>query len=104
MSRGAFFDEIAAAVRIVASGEGLLAPAVTRVVIEEFTKRSPAPPSMPPRAVEELTVREREILDLLVRGLSKPEICQRLVISEATAKTHVAHILQNSTCATASKP
>jgi DNA-binding NarL/FixJ family response regulator len=49
---------------------------------------------MPPRAVEELTVREREILDLLVRGLSKPEICQRLVISEATAKTHVAHILQ----------
>jgi DNA-binding NarL/FixJ family response regulator len=87
-------EEIAAAVRIVASGEALLAPAVTRAVIEEFAKRSPAPPSTPPRAVEELTAREREILDLLVRGLSNPEICQRLVISEATAKTHVAHILQ----------
>jgi DNA-binding NarL/FixJ family response regulator len=86
-------EEIAAAVRIVASGEGLLAPAITRAVIEEFAKRSPAPPS-PPRAVQELTAREREILDLLVRGLSNPEICQRLVISEATAKTHVAHILQ----------
>jgi DNA-binding NarL/FixJ family response regulator len=63
-------------------------------VIEEFAKRSPAPPSTPPHAVEELTAREREILDLLVRGLSNPEICQRLVVSEATAKTHVAHILQ----------
>jgi DNA-binding NarL/FixJ family response regulator len=87
-------EEIAAAVRIVASGEGLLAPAITRAVIEEFAKRSPAPPSTPPRAVEQLTAREREILDLLVRGLSNPEICRRLVISEATAKTHVAHILQ----------
>ena len=58
-------EEIAAAVRIVASGEGLLAPAITRAVIEEFARRSPARPSTPPRAVEELTAREREILDLL---------------------------------------
>jgi DNA-binding NarL/FixJ family response regulator len=87
-------EEIAAAVRIVASGEALLAPAITRAVIQEFAKRSPAPPSTPPRAVGELTARERQVLDLLVRGLSNPEICQRLVISEATAKTHVAHILQ----------
>jgi len=87
-------EEIAAAVRIVAGGEALLAPAVTRTVIEEFARREPAPASSPPAALSELTSREREVLDLLARGLSNPEICQRLVISEATAKTHVARILQ----------
>jgi DNA-binding NarL/FixJ family response regulator len=87
-------EEIAAAVRIVASGEALLAPAITRAVIEEFARQSPVPPSPTPRAVEDLTRREREVLDLLAGGLSNPEICARLVISEATAKTHVARILQ----------
>ena len=86
-------EEIAAAVRIVASGDALLAPAVTRAVVEEFARQRPAPPP-PPRAVEDLTPREREVLDLIVRGLSNPEICARLVITEATAKTHVARILQ----------
>jgi DNA-binding NarL/FixJ family response regulator len=88
-------EEIAAAVRIVARGEALLAPAVTRTVIEEFIRNPPATdPPPPPRALGELTPREREVLDLLALGLSNPEICERLVISEATAKTHVARILQ----------
>lgn len=87
-------EEIVAAVRIVASGEALLAPAVTRAVIEEFARRAPAPATRQPPAISHLTPRELEVLRLLVQGLSNPEICGRLVISEATAKTHVARILQ----------
>jgi DNA-binding NarL/FixJ family response regulator len=87
-------EEIVAAVRIVASGEALLAPAVTRAVIEEFTRRPQTPVRKPPAALEELTPREREVLDLLARGRSNHEICAELVVSEATTKTHVARILQ----------
>ena len=86
-------EEIAAAVRIVASGEALLAPAVTRAVIEEFARQPRIPTSAPP-PVTELTPREHEVFDLLARGKSNREICEQLVVSEATAKTHVARILQ----------
>jgi DNA-binding NarL/FixJ family response regulator len=87
-------EEITAAVRIVAGGDALLAPAVTRAVIDQFARRpADLAPSEPP-SLTELTPREREVFALLVQGLSNPEICQQLVISEATVKTHVARILQ----------
>lgn len=66
----------------------VLAPTVTRAVIEGLARR-PEPASL-----GELTPREREVFGLLVRGMSNPEICQELVVSEATARTHVARILQ----------
>jgi DNA-binding NarL/FixJ family response regulator len=87
-------EELIAAVRLVARGEALLAPAVTRSVIEEFARRPVERSAEPSPALAELTAREREVLELLARGRSNPEICAELVISEATAKTHVARILQ----------
>jgi len=84
-------DQLIAAVRTVAAGDALLSPAVTKRVIEQFT-RSPRP--APPKGVDELTAREREILRLIVAGLSNAEIGKELYISDTTVKTHVTHILQ----------
>jgi DNA-binding NarL/FixJ family response regulator len=86
-------DELAAAVRIVVNGDALLAPSVTRRLIEQYATGSV--PQRTDRAVlEQLTEREREILTLVARGLSNAEIAASLFIAEQTVKTHVSRILQ----------
>jgi len=84
-------DQLIDAVRIVSRGDGLLSPAVTREVIEQFARR--AAPAYAPAPIEALTDRESEVLALLARGLSNTEIAATLTVSEPTVKTHVAHIL-----------
>jgi DNA-binding NarL/FixJ family response regulator len=88
------------AVRVVAAGEALLAPAVTRRLISEFTRIRPGtkaggagPASVVPAAFATLTPRETEVLRLVAEGLSNPEIAARLVVTEETVKTHVSRIL-----------
>ena len=85
-------EELLAAVEIVANGDALIAPPVTRAVIEEFVRRSPSS-AKAASDLDELTAREREVLELLARGLSNAEIASRLVVSDGTVKTHVAHVL-----------
>jgi DNA-binding NarL/FixJ family response regulator len=85
-------EQLIDAVRIVAQGDALLSPSVTRRVIEEFA-RLPAPSPDPPPALEALTAREIEVLRLVAKGLSNPEIAQTLVLSGTTVKTHVSHLL-----------
>jgi DNA-binding NarL/FixJ family response regulator len=85
-------EDLVAAVRVVAAGDALLAPQVTRRLIEEFARR-PARTDPDPGVVDALTVRERETLGLLARGLSNAEMAAALYVSEHTIKTHVGNVL-----------
>lgn len=89
-------EELVAAVRVVAAGEALLAPEVTRRVIERFAAASapPAPEPQPLPAAALLTERETDVLRLLAQARSNAEIAQQLYIGEATVKTHVSNVLQ----------
>jgi DNA-binding NarL/FixJ family response regulator len=92
------------AVRVIAEGEALLAPAITKRLIGEFARQRPRPkepkdpkepedPAQEPRALAALTPRETEVLRLIAAGLSNPEIAKRLVVTEETVKTHVSRVL-----------
>jgi DNA-binding NarL/FixJ family response regulator len=86
-------EQLVNAIDVVAAGDALLSPAVTRRVIEEFVRR-PAPTRTEVPGLDELTTREVEVMKLMARGLSNAEIAKELYVSETTVKTHVAHVLQ----------
>jgi DNA-binding NarL/FixJ family response regulator len=82
---------LAEGIRTVAAGEALLAPSITRRLVEEYVRRPPPGRDVPP-GLEELTDREREVLTAIARGLANAEIAAQFVVSEATVKTHVNHV------------
>jgi DNA-binding NarL/FixJ family response regulator len=86
-------EQLVDAIRVIANGEALLSPTVTRRLIEEFVRRPPDDARPTPRELEQLTPREAEILRLVARGLSNAEIAAQAFVSEPTVKTHVARIL-----------
>lgn len=85
-------DQLVAAIHIVGRGDALLAPSITRRLIEEFTRR-PQPRAEVVERIQRLTARETEVLKLMARGLSNAEIARELVLGEATIKTHVTNVL-----------
>jgi DNA-binding NarL/FixJ family response regulator len=86
-------EELIRAVRAVAAGDALLTPAITRQLLDRVARRLPAPVSGGPEQLAELTEREREVLELLARGMSNAEIAAALMVGEATVKTHVSNVL-----------
>jgi DNA-binding NarL/FixJ family response regulator len=85
-------EQLIDGIRAVANGDALLAPSITRRLIEEFVRSAPSR-TEPPAGLDELTTREVEVLRLIARGFSNAEIAKELFVSETTVKTHVAHVL-----------
>jgi DNA-binding NarL/FixJ family response regulator len=86
--------ELAEAIRVVAGGEALLAPSVTRRLLDRFASALPSEPEPTPRDLDALTEREVQVLRLVASGLSNAELAERLFVSETTVKTHVSSILR----------
>jgi DNA-binding NarL/FixJ family response regulator len=86
-------EDLVKAIRVVAEGEALLAPSVTRRLVEQFARRQPTKPTTSSR-IDTLTEREIEVLRLVARGESNTEIAESLFVGESTVKTHVSHILE----------
>ena len=85
-------EQLAEGIRVVAGGDALLAPSITKRLIQEFAEVAPAMPE-PPAGMDELTARELEVFKLVARALSNAEIAAELIVSETTVKTHVARVL-----------
>ena len=85
-------EQLADGIRVVAGGDALLAPSITRRLIQEFAQAGPST-AAPPPGLDELTARELEVFKLVARGLSNAEIAAELIVSETTVKTHVARML-----------
>jgi DNA-binding NarL/FixJ family response regulator len=86
-------DELVGAIRVVSEGAAIVAPTITRRLLDRFGDKLPSTRERPPTRLDILTEREREVLRLLARGLSNAEIARRLVVSETTVKTHVGNVL-----------